>query len=589
MVGRPQTLSTAAHAVLCVDDEPQLLEALALTLGHRYYVELAASGQAALEKLRSLPTPTVIVSDMRMPKMNGAQLFSEALRIAPDARRILLTGHADVQSAIAAVNEGRIFRYLTKPCATAELVEAVEAAIADYEGEMRDKSAIRRTVEREIECYDRLTGLTSRERLLDRLLALQSGEQADPSASFSLFLIELKESEDLMAGCGALAFDRVMCILKERLESHATGAHLLARAGSHSLAAILPTPLQPPADLELLGIRLHDALALPADLDGLVLPLDVTIGVVRIADGSAHADELLRRAEHAARTARRNGNNRVCVHSPESAAEAEYRCELSRSLRLAVANATMTLHFQPIMDVVRNSLHSVEALARWEHPQLGFISPATFIPLLEQMGLMVQFGEWALTTACRQMHGIVGPACPRISVNVSITQILHANFLHSVYSALEDSGLAPGQLEIEVTESLFVEDIEAVCTILEDVRALGVHVALDDFGAGYSSLHTLNRLPVDVMKIDGVFARDFDTGGEAIIDAALSIARKLELDAIVEGIESERMLTRIRELGATKVQGFLLARPMTLTDLKSWLLEFGSATRFGLPPAGIGT
>jgi EAL domain-containing protein (putative c-di-GMP-specific phosphodiesterase class I) len=307
--------------------------------------------------------------------------------------------------------------------------------------------------------------------------------------------------------------------------------------------------------------------------------------VVRVCDGIEDARDLLLQAEYAARAARRTANHGVCVHSPESNAEAEYRRELSRSLRLAVAHGDLTLHFQPIMDLAGNCLHSVEALARWEHPQHGFISPATFIPLMEQIGLIVQFGEWVLTTACRQMRGIVGPACPRISVNVSITQLLHANFLHSVYSALEESGLAPDQLEIEVTESLFVEDIDRVCKILEDVRALGVHVALDDFGAGYSSLHYLNRLPVDIVKIDGVFARDFDKGGEAIIEAALSIARKLGFDAIVEGIESEPMLTRVRELGATKVQGFLMARPMALADLTSWLLEFGSATRFGLPAA----
>lgn len=584
MVGRPQTMLSAKHAVLCVDDEPELLEAVALTLGHRYYVELAASGNAALEKVRTLSKLTVIVSDMRMPQMDGAQFFSAARAIAPNARRILLTGYADIKSAIAAVNDGRIFRYLTKPCSSAELIEAVDAAIADYEAEMLDQSAIRQTVEHNLVRSDRLTGLASREGLFEALCLAQGQSGVHDPAGSALFLVDIAAPDALINGYDSDVADRVVHALAERLQSQFSAAECLARPGIHALAAVLATPVGTTAALEHIGLQLLEAIDRPVEVDGAELRVGMSVGVAPLVAGVEDPRMLLKHAELAAREAKQKAGYRVCVFTAESNARAEYRRELSRVLRNSVAREELTLHYQPIIDLATNSLYSVEALSRWEHPQLGFVSPATFIPLLEQMELMVPFGEWVLSQACLDMRKVLGERCPRVSVNVSVTQILDTNFMNSIYVALERSGLAASALEIEVTESVFAEDIDTVCKLLSEVRALGIRVALDDFGAGYSSLHYLSRLPLDVVKIDAIFVRDFDSGGDAIIGAALSIAEKLKIETIVEGIETESMLDRVRQLGAIKVQGYLYARPMPDVALARWLREFSAK---GMPAQRI--
>jgi Amt family ammonium transporter len=576
MVARPKSIETAAHAVLCVDDEPQLLEAIALTLGRRYHVELASSGEAALEALRTLPKLSVVVSDMQMPRMNGVQFFNEARRVAPNARRILLTGYADMTSAIAAVNDGRVFRYLTKPCSAAQLNEAVEAAIADIEAELRDQSAQRRNVEREIAGLDRLTGLASREGLIERLCLLQSQCAAGTGSDATLFLIDIGDPEALLEGLDCEADERVLRHLAERLRSEFGAAECLARSGPQTLTAVLATKTRSEGELRDAAFRIMEALDRPVEVDGVAVKASLTIGVVPIDTGTDDARVLIRHAELAAREARQPGASPVCVFSSESNARAAYRRELSRALRIAVAREELDLHYQPIIDVAGNRLHSVEALARWEHPQLGFIPPTTFVPLLEQLDLMVPVGEGLLVRACSGVRGILGPVCPRVSVNVSVSQLLDANFLHSIYVALDKSGIAASALEMEVTETVFAQDLDRISSILTEIRALGIRVALDDFGAGYSSLRYLNRLPLDVVKIDGIFVRDFDQGGDAIIAAALSIAEKLHIELIVEGVETDAMLANVRTLGVTKMQGFLYARPMPQAQLKAWLAEFGS-------------
>lgn len=572
VLGRP--------GILCVDGEPQWLEALALTLGGRYHVELAATAPAALEKLRN-STLAVVISDSDLPQMDGTQFLAEARRIAPATRRILLTAHTDVNSAIAAVNAGRVFRYLRKPCASADLVDAVEAAIADYEADLSEQSAIRSSVEREIAAADRTTGLASRERLLELICLSQSRTQA--GAATSILLVDVASSDDVLEGFDALAADRVMSLLAKRLETHFSAADCLARSGPHSLVAVVSAPPSSTVDLQQLGLLLLDSLSQPLDLDGVALQLTMSVGVAPLPQGTEDPRVLLRHAELAARQARDEATDMVCVFTPESTARAEYRRELGRALRVALADEKLTLQYQPIVDVQSNCLHAVEALARWQDPQLGYVAPGIFIPLIEQMSLMIPFGQWTLKRACTEIQGVLGPVCPRVSVNVSVSQILDPNFMYSVYLALDSSGLSANQLEIEVTESVFGRNLDAICGVLKEVRALGIRVALDDFGAGYSSLRYLSRLPLDVVKIDGIFARDFDKGGEAIIAGALAIANRLKIDPIVEGIETEAMLAKVRELGATKIQGYLFARPMAQPTLKSWLMEFGSTVPLGLP------
>ena len=559
-----------SHSILCVDDEPQILEALALTLGRQYQVEMAPSGKAALDILREMPHTAVIISDMRMPSMNGAQFLAASRKIAPHARRILLTGYADTASAILAVNEGGIFRYLTKPCPFASLLGAVEAAMADFDEDARERSAIRRSVTQDLLSHDSLTGLASREVLLARLDLCRSAEETGDSRAQVVFVIEISDVEELSSGCDSENADRLIRLWSTKLREAIPAAECLARYREATFVALLTPKDSSDAGLKALASSIVDVLENPVELDGDSMQSRATVGIARIPRGAAEPRNALRYAELAARDAKRHGNEPVRLCSQDSILQNEQRREIIQALRVAVSQQQLNLCYQPIIDIENRRVYSVEALARWEHAKLGFVSPTLFIPLAEETGLMIPLGEWVMDRACADGRNLFGPIFRRVSVNVSVAQLLDSRFLYCLYKAIETSGIEPSALELELTETVFAEDLDRVCKLLSEVRLLGVSVAIDDFGAGYSSLSYLARLPVDVLKIDGTFVQNIEKGGEAIIGAALSVAHALKIEVIVEGVETALELERVRALGATKIQGFVFARPMPAASLMSW-------------------
>jgi predicted signal transduction protein with EAL and GGDEF domain len=569
-----QGMAPEEYPVLCVDDEPQILEALALTLGRRFNVSMACGPEDALQKLRDAPHMAVIISDMRMPNMSGAEFLAASRRIAPDARRILITGYSDIPTAIAAVNEGQVFRFLTKPCESAELVEAVQAAIADIQEESVERSAIRRFAEREALDRDPHSGLASRERLLDRLTESQWRTTAEGGSTDCLYVIDIDNLLQIVDEANLSGSEPILGIFARRLQAHFPEAICLACYNETTFAVLVTESGNSEVALQLSGIKLADALTEPLNVGGFVLPVALSIGIARVPTGTDDSRVVLKHGELAAREAKRRGGNSVSVYSPESQAKAEYRRELLRALRVAVEKEELALHYQPIVDIENNRLHSVEALARWQHTQLGNVSPGTFIPLAEESGLMIPFGGWVLRQACSMARTLVGPVCPRVSVNVSVPQVMDPGFLYSIYLALEGSGLDPESLELELTESVFAGELDMVCRLLDDVRRLGVRIAIDDFGVGYSSLGYLSRLPINAVKTDISFVRNFHSGGEAIIGATLELAHKLGLEVVVEGVETAEMLEKVRGMGATNIQGYLFAKPMALPELTAWLVDF---------------
>ena len=577
MNSAPRTQGTPMsnrRVILCVDDEPQILKALAPNLSLKYLVRTARSGSAALGILRTTPTIAVIISDMRMPRMNGAEFLSASRQIVPNARRILLTGHADVATARAAVNEGGICRLLTKPCPVADIVEAVDEAIADCDAEASELAAIRRIAEQDVLRRDALTGLASRNGLIERLDSCGEPGRTDQRQGELVFWIEIANVDELAGGYESKATDQAMHIVTVRLRAIFARAQCLARYKPDTFVALMEWEGSSDAGTEALAQRAVRALERPIEIDGNVLQYRARVGVARTSIEDGDPRVVLRYAELAASEASQAGHDSVCFYSRELRARDELRRETIRALRIAIAKETLCLHYQPIIDIERNTVYSVEALARWEDAQLGVISPGTFIPLAEKAGLMVPLGEWVLKRACADARKVLGRAFRRLSVNVSVTQILHGRFIHALAHSIEHNGLEPSALVLEVTESAFAEDLEKVCAVLSEARRLGVSVAIDDFGAGYSSLAYLSRLPVDSLKIDAAFVRDFSRGGEAIIGATLAVAQKLGIEAVVEGIETRDALEQMRRLGATKIQGYFFARPMPATRLRKWHADF---------------
>ena len=570
----PPVVSTPRYSLLCVDDEPQMLKALALNLGAHYAVELAPNGRVALQMLKAMPNINVIISDMRMPGMNGAQFLAAARQIAPRVRRLVLTGDTGIQTAQAAVNEGRVFRYLTKPCSSTLLLEAVAAAIEDFNAEARESSAIRKTIIHDALMHDSTTALESRESLLERLNGTYSSDGSDELTDRVLLFIDIDIDEELAEASDISITDQAMRILAGRLQALIQDAQCLARYRQTTFVALLAPHASSIEDALALAANLVSSLEEPVLIRDTVLIHSLRIGIATVPCGTKPQHIVLRHAEVAARHARTQTTSAVCVFSQELSTNESRRRDLSRALTLAVGREQLTLYYQPIVDVNTHSVYTIEALARWVHPQLGTISPDVFIPLAEESGLIIQFGDWALNRACTEALTLPRALIPRVSVNVSVAQLVHPRFLARMSESLERSTLPPSALEIEVTETFCALDLDKACAVLSEVRLLGIRVAIDDFGAGYSSLSYLNRLPADVLKIDASFARNIDRGGEFIIVAALGVADKLGIDVILEGIESERTMMQARALGISKMQGFYFARPRLADDLLPWHREF---------------
>jgi EAL domain-containing protein (putative c-di-GMP-specific phosphodiesterase class I) len=244
------------------------------------------------------------------------------------------------------------------------------------------------------------------------------------------------------------------------------------------------------------------------------------------------------------------------------------------ALREALAQESLYLHYQPIVDVKEGRVRTLESLARWEHETLGVVGPAIFIPLAEQHGEIVRLGRWALWHACHEGRQLIGDRGLQVAVNVSAKQLMDKDFLPHLEKCLSESGLPPEALELELTESALASDMEYICDVLEQTRRLKVRIAVDDFGTGYSSLSYLSRLPIDLIKVDRAFVRDFDRGGKTIIKAALTIARDFGQEVIIEGVETAEMLEQVCELGASLIQGYWFAKPMPACEVTDWLCAF---------------
>ncbi|MFI4913599.1 MAG: putative bifunctional diguanylate cyclase/phosphodiesterase [Steroidobacterales bacterium] len=562
--------------VLCVDDEPQILEGLALHLRRRYQVSLATSGAEALELLARDSSIAVIISDMRMPGMDGAAFLGRARHVAPDTPRILLTGHASMESAIAAVNEGQLFKFLTKPCTPQVLLESVEAAVRQYRAQRLERSGIRRLAEERVAGQDLVTGLAGRDRLV-QLLESAPARAAPDAPDWTVYFMDVARLHALEEHGDGLS-DELLRALANQLRTHFTDALCVARWGAEQFAVVVVGGDTDEDVLRNRGQRLLRVLTEPVRAGRTGKGTGVNIGIARWPRDSTRPRVVIRYAEMAAREAKRLGGA-VCIFRREWSEQLERREAVLAALPEAIERNLLHLNFQPIVDIAQQRVHALECLLRWNHPTLGSISPATFIPLAEEAGLMVQLGSWVLQRACHEARYLVGRHGPRLAVNVSVQQLMHDAFLAEVNSALRVSGLDPKALELEVTESVVAQDFDRMLWLLPQFQERGITIAIDDFGTGYSSLSCLNLMPADVLKVDRSFVRDFDVGGEAIISAALSIAHSRSMEVVIEGVETAAMLEQASRLGATLIQGYYFARPMDVGAAASWVKEFAPRAR----------
>jgi diguanylate cyclase (GGDEF)-like protein/PAS domain S-box-containing protein len=427
--------------------------------------------------------------------------------------------------------------------------------------------------------HDGLTQLPNRAMFSDRLeqALATSARSGRPGAVLVVDVDRFKHVNDTY---GHQAGDQLLCEVATRLGRRLRKSDTLARMGGDEFAMIL-ADLSQVTDAELVADALIEEFATPTKLQGREIFVSVSLGLATFPQNGTDPVTLLKNADLAMYRAKETGRNTCRSFTPNMGEGAVERLELETALRHAVPNGELRLHYQPKVDIDR-TIVGIEALVRWEHPTLGMIPPAKFIPLAEETGLILPIGAWVLCEAVRQTRAWVdaGIAVVPIAVNVSALQFTQPDFISGVADALRKPGMPENCLEIELTESLLMGSMSEAADKLAQLKEMKVHVAIDDFGTGYSSLAYLQRLSIDTLKIDHSFVSSIESernshSGRTIVTAIISLAKSLGLRVVAEGVETETQRQFLISLGCDLMQGFLFSRPMT-AELLEQLFRHGS-------------
>jgi diguanylate cyclase (GGDEF)-like protein/PAS domain S-box-containing protein len=408
--------------------------------------------------------------------------------------------------------------------------------------------------------YDALTDLPN--RVLFREQVERKLQRACRGEQFALLYIDIDEFKGINDSLGHPVGDELLKVVAARLRSCIGERDLVARLGGDEFA-VIQTNIGDVADVVEFVTRVHEAIRQPYQCLGHQLSTDASIGIALAPRDGTDLDELIKNADLAMYGAKANGRRTHRFFEPAMDASAKTRLAMHQDLRQALVDGSFEIHYQPVVALRSDEVTGCEALLRWRHPERGMISPAEFIPVAEDTGLIVELGEWVLRTACAEAAN--WPDRVRLAVNVSPVQLKSPTLALKVASALAASGLPASRLELEITEAVLIHDDETALHILHQLRDLGVRIALDDFGTGYSSLSYLKRFPFDKIKIDRCFISDITEidGSAAIVQSVVNIATARSMTTTAEGVETREQRERLRALGCTEMQGYLFsgARP----------------------------
>lgn len=422
--------------------------------------------------------------------------------------------------------------------------------------------------------HDDLCGIPNRVLLGDRIAAALAHASRSGRLVSVLFL-DLDRFKNINDSLGHAAGNDLLRAAAARLTATVRAGDTVARLGGDEFAVLLPAvddASVPAAVAE----KILAAFREPFEVAGRQLFVSPSIGVSMHPEDAADAGELLRNADAAMYRAKENGRNTFELYTSELNQRAHQRLSMESSLHRAVEQGELVMHYQPKVDLRSGGIVGMEALMRWQHPQLGQILPGEFIPLAEETGLIVPLGEWALEEACRQTKAWsdAGHEGLTVAVNLSARQFQQQAVGDMVARVLRSTGLDPGRLELELTESLVLQDPAAIIATLGDLRRMGVQCSIDDFGTGYSGLEYLTRYPIDKLKIDRFFVGEISNGGDnaRIVSAVIALAHGLRLDVIAEGVESDEQRQFLVDHGCDQMQGFLFSRAVPAADFEQLLL-----------------
>jgi diguanylate cyclase (GGDEF)-like protein len=424
--------------------------------------------------------------------------------------------------------------------------------------------------------HDALTGLPNRTLFMRRLADATHRARRGQDGLFAVLFLDVDGFKLVNDSMGHHVGDEMLVSIARRLEGCVRGGDIVARLGGDEFAILLERIIDV-RDAAMVAERVQEALRAPLSIGGYEHATSASIGVALSTGASEQPEYVLRSADIAMYRAKNSGRGRYEMFDRAMHAEALTRLQIETDLRHAFEREEFFLHYQPIVSIAEGRIVGAEALVRWRHFERGIVSPATFVPVAEDTGLVVPLGRWVLREACRQAHEwqstLGNGQLFGMSVNLSVREFAQPDLVRAVSSVLEETGLQPQALRIEITESAIIGQKHPAIETVEQLRALGVSIHLDDFGTGYSALSYLHRLPLDAVKVDRAFTSAIDQEERPlhVVKAIVSLAHAIGLEVVAEGVTNERQLQLLREMGCDLAQGFYFSRPCNTDEMAQLL------------------
>jgi diguanylate cyclase (GGDEF)-like protein len=419
--------------------------------------------------------------------------------------------------------------------------------------------------------HDSLTDLANRV-LLNERLEQALGRRVHRKEMVAVHHLDLDQFKAVNDTFGHPAGDKLLKTVADRLRSLVRDTDTIARMGGDEFV-IVQAPITDPADATALAQRIVELMSEPYDLDGHQAAIGASIGIAVGPGDGLRPDRLLRNADLALYRAKGEGRGTFRFFEQAMDQQMQTRRIMEQDLRKALSAGEFELYYQPVVNLASHAISGFEALIRWNHPKQGLVSPAAFIPLAEEIGFIVPIGEWVIRQACAT--AAQWPGDIRVAVNISAAQFRNPGLMQVIVGALAASGLQPTRLEIEITETVLLQNKETTLAVLHQLRSLGIRIAMDDFGTGYSSLTYLQCFPFDKIKIDRSFVKDIteNTGSLNIVRAVAALANGMGMTATAEGVETQEQLDRITSEGCTEMQGFLFSKPLPAREIERLFLS----------------
>lgn len=595
--------------ILIVDDTPENLRLLSIMLSKQgYHVRKSLNGQAALMAVQTV-APDLVLLDIMMPDMDGYEVCRhlKSKSETADIPVIFLSALNETFDKVKAFQVGGA-DYVTKPFQFEEVLTRVQNQLSQrawareiqklnaeleervhertLQLELTNQKLMQEIAERkrvqaqllEMALHDALTGLPNRALFMDLLEQELEQSIAEPNYQFAVLFLDCDRFKVINDSLGHVVGDELLIAIAHQLGLCLEDSDILARLGGDEFAILLPK-LDDKARAIQVATAILNEFSQPFRLRRRDVFTSVSIGVVFGNDTYQKPEHVLRDADTAMYQAKAFGKARYQVFDTEMHNAALQLLQLETDLRQAIEQQEFVLHYQPIVDLNIGKITGLEALLRWQHPQRGLISPEKFIPIAEETGLIVPIGEWVLKEACQQLYvwqqqNIVDRTFT-MSINLSVRQVTQLGFINWIDCVLASTQIDPQNLELEITESVIMNDSSSVSTVLQELRKRNIALSIDDFGTGYSSLSYLHSFPIDTLKIDRSFVQrlDQDSNDLGLIPAITSIARTLQMSVIAEGIETEQQLMHLRNLNCDFGQGYLFSRPIPSTKTAELLIS----------------